>query len=134
PSPGVLGAADLVYVEPTARSEQMVSRHAPHEPRSYRPGPQTRQAAPRLTSFDLTLLLVFDALYAERSVTRAGHRLGLSQSAMSHALGRLRDQLGDDLFTKGGDGMVPTARERAIASRIHARLSQMQTALSDTQF
>ncbi|MBV8915359.1 MAG: LysR family transcriptional regulator [Acetobacteraceae bacterium] len=77
---------------------------------------------------------MFDALYAERSATRAGHRLALSQSAVSHALGRLRDRLGDELFTKGGDGMVPTARARAIARRVHTALAELQSALADTTF
>ncbi|HYZ62226.1 MAG TPA: LysR family transcriptional regulator [Acetobacteraceae bacterium] len=82
----------------------------------------------------MNLLLVFDALYAERSVTRAGHRLSLTQSAVSHALGRLRDRLGDELFVKGGDGMMPTARARAIARRVRSALAELQTALADTQF
>ena len=44
-------------------------------------------------AFDLNLLLAFDALWSERHVTRAARRIGLTQSAMSHALGRLRDAL-----------------------------------------
>lgn len=113
----------------------MVSRHALHESRAY--GSSTslsRQPVVRLSALDLNLLLVFDALYAERSVTRAGHRLSLSQSAVSHALGRLRDRFGDELFVKGADGMMPTARARAIASRVHSSLSALQIALVDTQF
>jgi DNA-binding transcriptional LysR family regulator len=51
-------------------------------------------------SLDLNLLRVFDALLDERNVTRAGARLGLSQSAVSHALGRLRLLLGDELFVR----------------------------------
>jgi hypothetical protein len=49
-------------------------------------------------AFDLNLLIVFDAVMQERSVTRAGNRIGLSQPAMSHALNRLRSMLEDDLF------------------------------------
>ena len=48
-------------------------------------------------AFDLNLLIVFDAVMQERSVTRAGSRIGLSQPAMSHALNRLRHMLKDEL-------------------------------------
>jgi DNA-binding transcriptional LysR family regulator len=115
--------------------KQMVSRHVPHESRAFGPVPLgTRTSTVRLSTLDLNLLLVFDALYAERSVTRAGHRLSLSQSAVSHALGRLRERFGDDLFVKGADGMMPTARARAVAPKVHSSLSALQTALVDTQF
>src|SRR6266851_4745403 len=51
-------------------------------------------------AFDLNLLIVFDAVMQERSVTRAGSRIGLSQPAMSHALNRLRYMLKDELFVR----------------------------------
>ncbi|HEY5412314.1 MAG TPA: LysR family transcriptional regulator, partial [Caulobacteraceae bacterium] len=54
-------------------------------------------------TLDLNLLRVFDALAEERSVTRAGERLGLTQSAVSHALNRLRYALEDELFLRGPD-------------------------------
>ena len=54
--------------------------------------------AMHLASLDLNLLRVFDVLLEERSVTRAGARLGLTPSAVSHALSRLRYHLGDELF------------------------------------
>src|SRR5712691_10824159 len=66
-------------------------------------------------AFDLNLLIVFDAVMQERSVTRAGSRIGLSQPAMSHALGRLRHMLKDELFIRTPDGMVPTPRAEALA-------------------
>src|SRR5437867_1722180 len=59
---------------------------------------------------DLNLLRVFEALIEERSATRAGSRLGLTQSAISHALNRLRYMLKDELFVRGQDGMQPTGR------------------------
>ena len=62
-----------------------------------------------LRRFDLNLLVVFDVLMLERSVTRAAERLGRTQSAVSHSLARLRDQLGDPLLVKGGRHMEPTA-------------------------
>jgi DNA-binding transcriptional LysR family regulator len=62
-----------------------------------------------LLKFDLNLLVVFEVLMFERSVTRAAERLGRTQSAVSHSLSRLRDQLGDPLLVKGGRRMEPTA-------------------------
>src|SRR5579875_1305349 len=101
----------------------MITRHSNHEPHAYRPSSKPGGAgAPRLSTLDLNLLLIFDVLYSERSVTRAGNRLGLTQSAVSHALGRLRERLGDDLFVRTPDGMVPTARARAVAPQVHASL------------
>jgi DNA-binding transcriptional LysR family regulator len=85
-------------------------------------------------SVDLNLLRVFDTLIEERSVTRAGERLGLSQSAISHALNRLRYMLGDELFVRMPDGMRPTARAAEIASRIREGLLQLQLALGPTEF
>lgn len=87
-----------------------------------------------ISSLDLNLLRVFDALYEERSVTRVGSRLGLSQSAVSHALNRLRHALGDELFVRGADGMSPTPRARELGPRVHASLRQIQDALTPSAF
>ena len=85
-------------------------------------------------ALDLNLLRVFQALLEERSVTRAGSRLGLSQSAVSHALNRLRYVLHDELFTRGPDGMRPTQRAQEIAPRLREGLRQLQLALAPTTF
>jgi DNA-binding transcriptional LysR family regulator len=85
-------------------------------------------------SLDLNLLRVFDTLIEERSVTRAGERLGLSQSAISHALNRLRYVLQDDLFVRVADGMRPTTRATEIAPRLREGLLQLQLALAPTDF
>jgi DNA-binding transcriptional LysR family regulator len=85
-------------------------------------------------ALDLNLLRVFDALAEEGSVTRAGARLGLTQSAVSHALGRLRYALQDELFVRGPDGMRPTARAQEIAPRLSQGLHQLQLALAPTEF
>jgi DNA-binding transcriptional LysR family regulator len=85
-------------------------------------------------SFDLNLLRVFDALIEERSVTRAGERLGLTQSAISHALSRLRYILDDELFVRGPDGMQPTRRAAEIAPRLRQGLLQLQLALTPADF
>jgi DNA-binding transcriptional LysR family regulator len=79
---------------------------------------------------DLNLLVAFDALFRERSVTKAGRRLGLSQPATSAALARLRVALGDDLFLSTPRGLEPTARCVAMAAPIAAALDQLRLALS----
>jgi DNA-binding transcriptional LysR family regulator len=63
-----------------------------------------------LRRFDLNLLVAFDILIAERSVTAAAKRMGVGQPAMSNALARLRDMLNDPLLTRTPAGMQPTAR------------------------
>jgi DNA-binding transcriptional LysR family regulator len=85
-------------------------------------------------SLDLNLLRVFDALIEERSVTRAGERLGLSQSAISHALNRLRYVLDDELFVRMPAGMQPTPRASEISPRLREGLLQLQLALAPAEF
>jgi len=69
-----------------------------------------------INSIDLNLFLVFQAIYATRSVTLAGDRLGMTQSAVSNALKRMRERFNDALFVRTADGMVPTpVAERLIA-------------------
>ena len=70
----------------------------------------------------------------ERSVTRAGSRIGLSQPAMSHALNRLRHMLKDDLFVRTPEGMVPTPRAETLAQPLRSALSEMQLALEPAAF
>lgn len=71
-----------------------------------------------IRTFDLNLLIVFEALYAERSVTRAGERLGLTQPAISNALIRLRKLCNDPLFVRTPAGMSPTALAEQLAPAI----------------
>ncbi|KSV84141.1 LysR family transcriptional regulator [Sinorhizobium sp. GL28] len=85
-----------------------------------------------LARVDLNLLLAFDALYSECSVTRAAERIGIGQSSMSHALGRLRTLLGDELFTRTTDGMRPTPRAVAVAPAIRSALGILQQNLLHT--
>src|SRR5690242_11979725 len=83
---------------------------------------------------DLNLLRIFDVLLEERSVTRAGSRLGLSQSAVSHALNRLRHSLGDELFARGPSGMEPTPRALQMGPQVRAAIAQLQSALLPHDF
>jgi DNA-binding transcriptional LysR family regulator len=89
---------------------------------------------PHFNSLDLNLLRIFDALLDERSVTRAGARLGMTQSAVSHALNRLRHALDDELFVRTSDGMRPTARAVEIGPAVRAALTNLQTALTPAAF
>ncbi len=79
-----------------------------------------------LARLDLNLLVALDALLMERSVTRAAARIGISQSAMSHALARLRVAFSDELLTRGPDGMRPTPRALALLEPLQAALAQLQ--------
>lgn len=79
-----------------------------------------------LARLDLNLLVALDALLTERSVTRAAGRIGISQSAMSHALGRLRTAFSDELLTRAPDGMRPTPRALALMAPVQAALAQIQ--------
>jgi DNA-binding transcriptional LysR family regulator len=85
-------------------------------------------------AFDLNLLIVFDAVMQERSVTRAGSRIGLSQPAMSHALNRLRYMLKDELFVRTPGGMMPTPRAELLAQPLRNALNEMQLALEPVAF
>ncbi len=85
-------------------------------------------------NLDLNLLRVFDVMLEERSVTRAGVRLGLTQSAVSHALNRLRYSLDDELFVRGPAGMNPTPRAVEMGPQVHAALTQLQAALAPSDF
>lgn len=86
------------------------------------------------TSFDLNLLVAFDALMTERSVTRAGQKIGLSQPAMSAILRRLRESLKDELFERGSEGMRPTPRAIALADPVRKILEQVRATLDPNPF
>ena len=82
---------------------------------------------------DLNLLVAFDALIAERSVPRAGIRIGRTQPAMSAALSRLRGLLGDELFVRGPKGLQPTPRALDLAEPLGRALAEIQRTLDFTQ-
>ena len=84
-----------------------------------------------VSRFDLNLFVVFDAIYTEGSLTRAARVLNLTQPAVSHALGRLRDRLEDPLFVRQGARMVPTSRARAMITPVRHALGGLQRCLSD---
>jgi DNA-binding transcriptional LysR family regulator len=88
----------------------------------------------QLRNFDLNLLIVFDAVFEERSITAASERLSLSQSAVSHALRRLRMALSDELFVREADGMRPTAKARLFAMSVRNALDRISRALGGEPF
>ncbi len=83
-----------------------------------------------LASFDLNLLPVLDALLQESSVTRAAQRIGLSQSATSHALARLRALLEDPVLVRTPRGMAPTDRARSLAASVRRALEELEQTLA----
>lgn len=81
-----------------------------------------------LNGLDLNLVRVLDALLRERSVTRAGEQIGLSQPAVSAALSRLRHALNDQLFVRRGNDMVPTPRAEGLVEPVRAALREIERA------
>ena len=86
-----------------------------------------------LNRLDLNLLVAFDALLTERSVTRAGTRRGLGQSSMSPNLARLRTLFGDELLTRSAEGMRPTPRAIALADSVRLTLAQIQSTVLQSE-
>lgn len=86
-----------------------------------------------LSSLDMNLLLALDVLLAERHVTRAAKRLGVSQSAMSQSLQRLRDALQDPLLVRSGAQMVATPRAQALAGPLKAALQALERVISSQE-
>jgi LysR family nod box-dependent transcriptional activator len=84
----------------------------------------------RLDNFDLNLLIAFDVLMQERSVTRAATRLNRTQSAMSAALKRLREAFNDEILVQHGKKMIPTAQAIELAPRIAETILQLRSLIS----
>lgn len=83
---------------------------------------------------DLNLLVVFDAVARTGSVTKAADILALSQPAVSHALNRLRDLVGDPLFVRSRKGLVPTPRAEKMITPVSGVLQSARTVLADESF
>lgn len=91
-------------------------------------------APPNFRTLDLNLLRVFDEVLAERSLTRAARNLSLTQPAVSNAMQRLRDALGDDLVQRSGQGIEPTPRAMALWPAVREALRQLQASLAPSHF
>jgi DNA-binding transcriptional LysR family regulator len=81
-------------------------------------------------TLDLNLLRVFDAVMAEGSLTRAAEVLAMTQPAVSHALKRLHDSVGEALFTRGAHGMNPSRRAQVMWPQVRAALAGLQQLLA----
>jgi DNA-binding transcriptional LysR family regulator len=82
-----------------------------------------------LAGIDLNLLVALGALLRERSVSRAARAVGKTQPTMSHALGRLRDLLGDPLLVPVGRALVPTRRALALLPQVSEALARLEQLL-----
>ena len=89
---------------------------------------------PNFRTLDLNLLRVFDEVMAERNLTRAAHNLAMTQPAVSNALKRLRETLGDELVRRSGYGVEPTAAALALWPTVRDALRQLRESLSPGGF
>jgi DNA-binding transcriptional LysR family regulator len=92
------------------------------------------EAAMAIGRIDLNLIRVFDAVFEDRNLLRAGRRLNLSSSAVSHALTRLRQVVGDELFVRTATGMMPTTRAIAMAEDLRSSLHKIVATLGVDAF
>ena len=83
----------------------------------------------KLNNLDLNLLVVFNAIYTEGSLTKAGEIVGITQPAVSSALSKLRDYFDDQLFIRVGQGVQPTAKTENIIIHVREALSILQKSL-----
>ncbi|MDX1633769.1 MAG: LysR family transcriptional regulator [Marinobacter sp.] len=86
-----------------------------------------------LRDFDLNLLVIFKNIMDQRSISKAANELGLSPSAVSHALGRLRGMLNDQLFYRTAKGLEPTERAKEIILQVDEGLNSLSGAISAQQ-
>lgn len=96
--------------------------------------PPASMPPPNFRTLDLNLLRVFDEVLAERSLTRAARNLSLTQPAVSNAIQRLRDALGDELVQRSGQGIEPTPRALALWPAVRDALRQLQASLAPSSF
>ena len=85
-------------------------------------------------TLDLNLLRVFDEVMTERSLTKAAHKLAITQPAVSNALRRLREALGDELIQRSGQTMAPTPRALALWPAVREALRQLQEVITPSHF
>ena len=85
-------------------------------------------------SLDLNLLRVFDEVMSERSLTRAAHKLNITQPAVSNAMRRLREVLGDELLVRQGQGVEPTPRAQVLWPVIRETMQQLEGVLAPDDF
>lgn len=94
----------------------------------------TMASALNFRTLDLNLLRVFDVVMAERNLTRAAERLSITQPAVSNALKRLKESIGEDLLTRAASGVKPTPRAEALWPEVRAALGHLRAALAPGEF
>src|SRR5690606_579429 len=88
-----------------------------------------KDTAMNLSKVDLNLFIVFDAIYTEANLTRAGQIVGITQPAVSNALARLRDTFNDPLFVRTAQGMVPTPMAQNIITPVRQALQLLRVSV-----
>ena len=86
-----------------------------------------------LSKVDLNLFIVFDAIYTEANLTRAGQIVGITQPAVSNALSRLRETFNDPLFVRTAQGMVPTPMAQNIIGPVRNALALLRTSVQESR-
>ena len=86
-----------------------------------------------LNQIDLNLFTIFDVIYTERNLTKAGKVLGITQPAVSNALSRLRTTFNDNLFTRTAHGMMPTPIAQNVIVEVRHALNLLRTSLQEGQ-
>ena len=86
-----------------------------------------------LSKVDLNLFIVFDAIYTEANLTRAGQIVGITQPAVSNALSRLRETFNDPLFVRTAQGMVPTPMAQNIIGPVRSALALLRTSVQESR-
>jgi DNA-binding transcriptional LysR family regulator len=86
-----------------------------------------------LSKVDLNLFIVFDAIYTEANLTRAGQIVGITQPAVSNALSRLRETFNDPLFLRTAQGMVPTPMAQNIIGPVRNALQLLRVSVQESR-
>ncbi|HDY99105.1 MAG TPA: LysR family transcriptional regulator [Pseudomonas sabulinigri] len=86
-----------------------------------------------LSKVDLNLFIVFDAIYTEANLTRAGQIVGITQPAVSNALARLRETFNDPLFVRTAQGMVPTPMAQNIITQVRSALQLLRVSVQESR-
>ena len=84
----------------------------------------------KISTFDLNLFVVLNAIYTEGSLTKAAEVVGTTQPAVSNALSRLREKFDDELFIRTGSGMTPTQKTENIILDVQKALALIQKSVN----
>ena len=87
----------------------------------------------KLSDIDLNLFVVFNAIYTEGNLTRAGEIIGITQPAVSNSLSRLRSLFDDPLFVRTADGMIPTPVAQNIIGSVRQALDLFRSSVQESE-